>query len=209
MDNTIHVNTTSRLMHALIRQQRPASVESSFGDALGQAASAREDYKHSIENQIAQMKVDPTRTSDNFRISISDDGFEAMRADPEYEQFVLDAVRRELSAPNPLHSLTGSSTVILRFGSEPRQFRADSLPHGDSAAEIAQEGDKKTWWEERMEQQEKSAELDEKIAQVRGAAKRLAAAKLQRGEAVSAADLSAASEVLTLLLAEFLATPEL
>lgn len=207
MNDTIHVNTMSRLLNALMPRAKSTGTPEAGPFALAMQSAGETSlaaYKEEVALRVQQMSVDPTRTGDNFRIDISDTGYEAMQADPEYERFVLDTIRGELARPNPLQALTGNSTVFLRFGAEPKQFRQDAFSHGDSKMEAAQLDKEKTWWEERLERHRKSMELDEKIADARSAARRLVTAKLQRGESVSAAELSAASEVMSLLLAELL-----
>lgn len=204
MDNTIHVNAMGRMLSVLSRQlQRTAAQSDSFAAALGGASLA--DFKETVAQKIALMPVDSTRLNDNFRITISEAGYEKMLADPMYEAFVLDTVRKELATPNPMAQMTGSATVFLRFGEEPAQFRQDSFGNGDSAFEKMDEEQKKTFWDQRRERQEMQNDINAKIADVRVQARKLYAARLQRGESVSAADLSAASEIMSILLTDLLA----
>lgn len=204
MDNTIHVNSTSRLLQAITRSL-PAAQPGAFRDALAGAAAEQSGYKASVSRQIAAMPVHETRTNDNFRISITDAGYERMQADPDYESFVLETIRSELAAPNPAAAVAGSATIFLRFDQDPRQFQRNSFGNGDSALEQMDKSNKKTFWELRAERREKQEEINEKIADIRAQAKHVFSAKLQRGEAVSAADLSAASEIMSVLLTDILA----
>lgn len=206
MDNTIHVNNTSRMLNTVKRQMNLGDSSPGFASVLSDtAASSLQAYKAAIAARIEQMPVHPTRFGDNFEISIADAGYQAMQADPSYEAFVLDTIQSALSAANHARDLTGTSTVFLRFGTEPKQMHIDSFRNGDSFMDIKEKAEKKSYWEERRERQEAQNELNDKIADARSAARRLCALKMQRGEAVTAADLSAASEIMTILLTELLA----
>lgn len=145
------------------------------------------------------MNVHASRLSDNFDISISEAGYEAMREDPDYEAFVLDTIQKELSSYNPTAALTGGSTVFLRFGSEPSQYRADMFANGKNVIESVMNGEEKSFWEERQERREANEEIDEKIAEIRCAARKMA---LKTGKV--AADFMAASEILSLLVSDLL-----
>lgn len=192
MDNVIHVNTTSRLLQTLTRGTQSAG--SGFGEALQDAENAQ--YRERIASLIQTMPVSSGRLGDNFRIDISQDGYRAMQSDPAYEAFVLDTVRAALaSSPAPN---AGTATVILQFGEDASQFRSHTFETGDDIFHILEKD--KSFWEERMERQEASDETNEKIAQIR---ERMQARVLKdrlEGKPTAAAELSASSEILTVLL---------
>ena len=201
MNDVIHVNTTSRLLTTLTGHlsQTKGAFEGALQDARAAAAAQ---YRVHIEEMIRAMPVHKSRLGDNFRIDISDAGYEAMQNDPSYEEFVLDTVRTELSAP-ALPS-AGSATVILQFGEDPSRLRKHAFSAGDDFFHVIEED--KSFWEERLERQEELEETNDRIADIRRRVRALTAEKHQKGESVSAAELAASSEILTLLLEEMLHT---
>lgn len=199
MDCVIHVNTTSRLLNTLT--SRLSQAGTAFQDAAADArTAAAAQYRERIEALIHSMPVAPSRLGDNFRIDISEAGYAAMERDPAYQDFVLSTIRAELAAPSLPN--TGTATVLLQFGDDPASFRKHTFATGDDFFHVTD--NHKSFWEERMERQEKLEETNAQIADVRKRAEALAARKRRQGESVSAAELSAASEILTILLGEIL-----
>ena len=55
-------------------------------------------YKKYIQDIISRMPVHPTQSGRTWLFDISDEGYEAMKNDPEYEKYVLDTIRSTFSA---------------------------------------------------------------------------------------------------------------
>lgn len=58
-----------------------------------------EEYKRYISQQIRQLPVHPSRRQENISVVISEEGYAAMKNDPEYEAWVLDNLRAIYSQP--------------------------------------------------------------------------------------------------------------
>lgn len=58
-----------------------------------------EEYKQYISQQIMRMPVHPGRRQENISVIISEEGYAAMKNDPEYEAWVLDNLRAIYSQP--------------------------------------------------------------------------------------------------------------
>ena len=70
---------------------------------MWEASSPREmtmeEYKRYISQQIRQIPIHPSRRQENISVVISEEGYAAMKNDPEYEAWVLDALREFYSRP--------------------------------------------------------------------------------------------------------------
>lgn len=95
---------------------RPAGTKSASGNfaqaVLAQGADSTgmwgavspgemtmEEYKRYISQQIRQIPIHPSRRQENISVVISEEGYAAMKEDPEYEAWVLDNLRALYSQP--------------------------------------------------------------------------------------------------------------
>ncbi len=128
--NTMYVNYMTKTYHNFLKsyeagQKQAESV--SFADKIAEkrletADSAQpvisakeltlEEYKEYIHDRISQIPVSPSQMDSSFSVHISDEGFEAMKADPEYEKWVLDTLKRSFGFDNPWAGICGGSFVI-------------------------------------------------------------------------------------------------
>lgn len=58
-----------------------------------------EEYKRYISQQISQIPIHPGRRQENISVVISEEGYAAMKNDPEYEAWVLNNLRSFFSQP--------------------------------------------------------------------------------------------------------------
>lgn len=58
-----------------------------------------EEYRRYISQQIRQIPVHPSRRQENISVVISEEGYAAMKSDPEYEAWVLNNLRSFYSQP--------------------------------------------------------------------------------------------------------------
>ncbi len=125
MGNTINVNYTSQITNRYTslfsKSVQSNKDQRTMADAISKAVSRKtenvaeteevktvsrenmsmDEYKQHIYDQIASFPVAANRYKDSFSVSISDAGFEAMKNDPEYENWVLDRLQREFAYPAP------------------------------------------------------------------------------------------------------------
>lgn len=108
-----------------------------------------DEYKTYIEGQLQNIPRNITRHRDQVTIVISDAGFEAMQNDSEYEAWVLDSVREELSFPDYLCGYPGTygRYDVMEFGATKEDFRGHmSAIHKNDSRHVEEE----TYWERRL-----------------------------------------------------------
>ena len=82
-----------------------------------------EEYKQYIYDKILKMPVNYSQIQDAVSITISEEGFKAMKEDPEYEKWVLDTIRRDLSAYYPWGTMGESTYRSHYFGATKKEYR--------------------------------------------------------------------------------------
>lgn len=70
-----------------------------------------EQYKQYISQKIKQLPMHPSRRNDCISVTISEEGYRAMKDDPEYEAWVLDNLRAIWSQPS--FSFSGSTRTYI------------------------------------------------------------------------------------------------
>lgn len=81
-----------------------------------------EQYKAYIYDKISKISLNPTRNNWDIFVFISEEGFEAMKNNPEYEKWVLNTIRKDFTVMDPFQSKT---TQILRFGAAKEEYRGE------------------------------------------------------------------------------------
>ena len=82
-----------------------------------------EEYKQYIYDKIIRMPVNYSQIQDAVSIMISEEGFAAMKADPEYEKWVLDTIRHDLAAFYPWGTMGESTYRSHYFGATKKEYR--------------------------------------------------------------------------------------
>ena len=98
-----------------------------------------EEYKQYIYDQIIKMPVDYSQIQDAVSITISEEGFKAMKADPEYEKWVLDTIRRDLSAYYPWGTVGESTYRSHYFGATKKEYRGYCFAKDNRAKRLAEQ----------------------------------------------------------------------
>ena len=146
-----------------------------------------EDYKQYICNKISDLPMSASSQMQYISIQITDEGFEAMKNDPEYEAWVLDRLAQDFRFQNPWTAMCGGGYVVHHFGATKEQYHGESWYPGYMGGQGAALFDKKSkgsFWEQRMERHKEFMELQQKAA-----AKRRMMMKLRNGGTLSAAEL--------------------
>jgi len=108
-----------------------------------------DEYKAYIEGKLQNIPRNFTRHRDEVTVVISDAGFHAMQNDPEYEAWVLDSVREELSFPDYLCGYPGTygRYEVMQFGETKEDFRGHSSAiHKHDSRHVEEE----TYWDRRL-----------------------------------------------------------
>lgn len=83
------------------------------------------EYMDYIYDKISELPLHPTQLNRSASVFISDEGFAAMKKDPEYEDWVLGKLREDFAVCNPISAIHGSYTVY-RFGAKKSDYHGDS-----------------------------------------------------------------------------------
>lgn len=130
-------------------------------------------YKQEIYRKIAGLSMHPSRNQDSVMVQISDEGFAAMWKDPEYEQWVLDVLKKDFAAANPWSSVAGGNLVIHHFGADKEEYRAESFPKGLSGGRKSlMEDEEEGFWERRARINREILEAREENARINKAIER-------------------------------------
>ena len=163
-------------------QTTPANTVSETAD-MGLEA-----YKQYIWKKISDLPMSASSQMESISVQITDEGFEAMKNDPEYEAWVLDTLAQNFRFQNPWTAMCGGGYVVHHFGAAMEQYHGESWYPGymgDQGEALFDEKSKGSFWEQRMERQKEYMELAQKAA-----AKRRMMMKLRmNGGTVSAAEL--------------------
>ena len=106
-----------------IKTEQGVDAASGVERTYSTADMTMEEYKQYIYDKIIRMPVNYSQMQDAVSIMISEEGFAAMKADPEYEKWVLDTIRRDLAAFNPWGTVGESMYRSHYFGASKKEYR--------------------------------------------------------------------------------------
>lgn len=202
MNNTIQTYSLSRLMGTLSQNNLPHQAAGSgfldtierlqAGESKVQSDAKKADlsmeaYKQSILEKISQLSMSSSSRMQSISIQISDEGFAAMKNDPEYESWVLDSLQKDFLFENPWTAICGGGYVVHHFGSTKEEYRGESWYPGymgGQGASLFEEKSKDSFWEQRIQRQEEFQKLQQEAA-----AKRRFMLQRMNGGTLSAAAL--------------------
>ena len=129
-----------------------------------------EEYKQFINDTISKYNIHSSHSCDSYAISISDEGFKAMQADPEYEKWVMDSIKgmlgNEYSSGN--RALTGPLCCVCSFGASKAECRCLSWSTGyqnGSGGKVWEAQSKGSFWTKRGEKKKIQDRIDKKAAE--------------------------------------------
>ena len=135
-----------------------------------------EEYKQYIHDKISQIPISPSQMSSSFSVHISDAGFEAMKADPEYEKWVLDTLKHDFGFNNPWAGICGGSFVVHNFGATKEEYSGQSWYAGyqnGKGESLFNQKAEDSFWERRMQRRIQLQEQQEELQMKRMLDKRL------------------------------------
>lgn len=120
-------------------QKRGADNASMQGERSPRAMTM-EEYKQYIARKIRQIPIHPSRRNEYISVTISEEGYEAMKNDPEYEAWVLNDLRSAWSRPGYCFGSGDRVYTHLHYGATQEECHADTwtVP-GRSARDRARE----------------------------------------------------------------------
>lgn len=130
-------------------------------------------YKQFIMGIIYSIPFDPSRRGDQQIVSISEEGWEQMKKDPEYEAWVLGYLAEDRAVRNPFAGWPGATSrfSIESFGASIEEHHGQSFSmQKPSNRSFGQKNEKESWWEKRrkrarelMKEQEKKARIKREV----------------------------------------------
>lgn len=144
----------------------PGTVDKTGGrNEAAVRAMSREEYKFYIYQKIAGIPMHPSQKWDAVSVNISEEGFKAMQADPAYEKWVLDTLRRDFAVYNPWSTYTGGNYRAHYFGATKEEYRGESFAMGFRNGGKRTDSSKKKekgFWEKRAERHKMYMDLAQK-----------------------------------------------
>ena len=139
MTNTILIDSSlSFLYNTKSKKKTEASTGNSYLDMLKSAMAQETDedvstadmtmneYKKYIGAKMQQLTKHPSRSDSTSMVTISKEGWERMKSDSGYEQWVLDTLQSKLSAPDSWADVGSGSYSEYRFGATKEEFQEDN-----------------------------------------------------------------------------------
>ena len=158
LDN-VYIGSAVIMMEDLERRVENFHKEKTYDEILSEARDGLkkispqemtlDEYKAYIEGELQNIPRNITRHRDEVTVCISDAGYEAMQADPDYEAWVLDSVREELSFPDYLCGYPGTygRYDVQEFGATKEDYRGHmSAIHKNDSRHVEEE----SYWERRL-----------------------------------------------------------
>lgn len=193
MPNTMNFTPMTRICHSIIKTcqaQNNRKTASAFHDKLieksmesevasktDKAEMSMEEYKSYIYDKIAALPMHPSNMQDSISVHISDEGFEAMKNDPEYEKWVLDSLKNNFMSNDPWSGVCGGKFSVFYFGATKEEYRGESWRLGfrnGRGESIFQEKSKDSFWERRKKRREELLAQLEELEDKKAIAKRIA-----------------------------------
>lgn len=165
-----------------------------------------EEYKQYIVDKIQALPVKPTHWLDNETIVISDKGYEAMQADPEYEAWVLDSIADILSTPDLIAGLTPKleHIAVHSFGASKEEYRGQSWSREKKSPLESTE----SYWTTRRKRSKRILELQQEmflnVQQLKELSNRKAIVRAEQAKAAGLDDELKPEPVIVGIPAEFL-----
>jgi len=121
-----------------------------------------DEYKQWFMNEMSKMPVSARYQSTcvGGALTITEEAFEKMKGDPEWEKTVMNMVRKMYST----NGIMGSKMIGYQvIGASPEQCYGEGIPVGNSNSSLSASNEK-SWWEKRHKRIEELLEEQEKAA---------------------------------------------
>ena len=206
MNNTINLNYLTRLSASFAGSSAPRCSTAQGNDFLSMASQIKaeqtapaktisetadmslEEYKQYIWNKISALPMSASTRMQSISIHISEEGFEAMKNDPEDEAWVLDSLAQNFSFQNPWTAICGGGYAVHHFGATKEQYHGEGWYPGymgGQGAALFKQKSEGSYWEKMMEQHKEYMKFQQEAAEKR---QMMMKQRLSKGT-VSAAEL--------------------
>lgn len=121
-----------------------------------------DEYKTYIYFKISQLQQQSPQKlqKKNFvLLNISEAGFEAMKANPQYESWVLSKIKESLYYENNWEKRDGTNYFILSFGENEEEHEEEFWFSGEFNDDPKNKSKQESYWDSRIERQKKFNKL--------------------------------------------------
>lgn len=125
-----------------------------------------EEYKQYIYAKISQIPMHPSQILRSVSIHITDEGFQAMQKNPEYEKWVMDTLKYDFGYHDPWANVCGGSFTIHRFGASKEEYRGESWYtgfQGGKGRALFETEAEESFWEKRAKRHKKYLKEQQEI----------------------------------------------
>lgn len=129
-----------------------------------------EEYKAFFNGLLDSIPFHPTRRNDIEIMNISEEGWEQMKGDPEYEAWILGYTVENRSVENPFAGMNGNLGIYYTesFGASIEEHHGQGFTmSGPASRRKGSEEDEESWWEKRHKRFEEMMEEAVQKAQAR------------------------------------------
>jgi hypothetical protein len=130
-----------------------------------------DEYKQWFMNEVSKMPVSAwyRSTCVGGALTITDRAFEKMKSDPEWENTVMNMVRKMYSS----NGIMGSKMIGFQvIGASPEECYGEGIPVDNSSGASSNSNSKESWWKKRHERMEELMKEQEKEAVKKAQARR-------------------------------------
>ena len=138
MNNSIYIDSTMRSFYEKKDGTKKASTGNSYLDMLQSLVNKTEqaeekpaqdmtmdEYKSYIRGILNDLPMHSTRENSTAAVIISNAGWERMKNDPTYENFVIGEVAKDFISEDPWDALGSNSCTIYRFSDNENKYTKD------------------------------------------------------------------------------------
>lgn len=117
-----------------------------------------EEYKQYIHNKISEIPRHPSRMQETISINISEAGFEAMKNDPDYEEWVLNDLRIGWAQPDRWAGICGGAYSTIYYGATREECHAEMWSAGyqnGNGKSLYESKSRDSFWERKVEREKR------------------------------------------------------
>lgn len=176
-----HTKNDSKTARALTKKQGFDENRFRFGDfrktlntaSVSKATSSNKvttknmtmkQYKNYIRGKINALPVSSSQALNSVSVNITEEGFEAMKNDPEYEAWVLNSLGTDFAYNDPWSGFGGGRYVVHHFGATKEEYSGQSWSMDNGVGKsLFEEAAEKSFWQKRSESIESYLKAQELI----------------------------------------------
>lgn len=131
-----------------------------------------EEYKAFFTDLMNRIPYDWSQKNDVNVWTITEEGWEQMKNDPDYEAWVLGYTAEDRAVHNPFASMTGYAPRFHteHFGASIEEHLGQSFSMGSSKTGKSNGDDEESWWDKRQKRMKKYLKEQQEIAAKKSAA---------------------------------------